>query len=60
MILSVSLGLVSYFTISSYAAPVISSLIGMVVIYVGTKIAPDNTFTWSSLNEKVTAAIEHK
>lgn len=60
MLLSVSLGLVGYFTISSYAAPVISSFIGMVVIYVGTKIAPDNSFTWSSLNEKVTASAENK
>ncbi len=57
MILSVSCGLVAYFTISSYAAPVVSAFIGMVVIGVGSKIAPDNNFKWSVMNEQVTAAI---
>lgn len=60
MLASVALGLVGYFTISSYAAPIISAIVGFVIIVVGTKIAPDNNFTWSSLNEKVTAAINDK
>lgn len=60
MIASVSLGLVAYFNISSYAAPITSAFIGMIIIAVGTKIAPDNEFKWSSLNEQVTAAIQQK
>lgn len=57
MILSVVLGLIGYYTISSYAAPIISAGIGFVVIGIGTKIAPDNSFTWKDLNNQVTKAI---
>ncbi len=57
MLLSVGLGLVGYFTISSYAAPIISAVVGFVVILVGTKIKPDNNFRWSDLNEQVTKAL---
>ena len=57
MLLSVGLGLVGYFTISSYAAPIISAVVGFVVILVGTKIKPDNSFRWSDLNEQVTKAL---
>ena len=60
MIVSVALGLVAYFNISSYAAPVTSAFIGMIIILVGTKIAPDNNFKWSELNEQVTEAMKKK
>ena len=60
MLLSVGCGLIAYFTVHSYAAPVTSALIGMVVIGVGSKIAPDNDFKWSTLNAQVTEAIGKK
>ena len=60
MLASASLGLVAYFQISSYAAPITSAFVGMVIIAVGTKIAPDNSFKWSSLNEQVTQAVREK
>lgn len=55
MLCSVGFGLVAYFTISSYAAPVISALIGLVVISVGTKFSPDNSFSFDQLDEQVSA-----
>lgn len=55
MLCSVGFGLVAYFTISSYAAPVVSALIGLVVISVGTKFSPDNSFSFDQLDEQVSA-----
>ena len=55
MLCSVGLGLVAYFTISSYAAPVVSALVGLVIITVGTKLSPDNSFSFDQLDEQVTA-----
>ena len=55
MLCSVGLGLIAYFTISSYAAPVVSALVGLVIITVGTKLSPDNSFSFDQLDEQVTA-----
>lgn len=55
MLCSVGFGLVAYFTISSYAAPVVSALVGLVIIIVGTKLSPDNSFSFDQLDEQVTA-----
>ena len=55
MICSVGLGLVAYFSISSYAAPVVSALVGLVIISVGTKLSPDNSFSFDQLDEQVSA-----
>lgn len=55
MICSIGLGLVAYFSISSYAAPVVSALVGLVVISVGTKLSPDNSFSFDQLDEHVSA-----
>ena len=55
MLCSVGFGLVAYFTISSYAAPVVSALVGLVIIIVGTKLSPDNSFNFDQLDEQVTA-----
>lgn len=55
MLCSVGLGLVAYFTISSYAAPVVSALVGLVIITIGTKLSPDNSFNFDQLDEQVTA-----
>ena len=55
MLCSVGFGLVAYFTISSYAAPVVSALIGLVVISVGPKFSPDNSFSFDQLDEQVSA-----
>jgi len=58
MICSMIFGLIAYFQISSYAAPVVSATLGMIIITLGTRIAPDQSFHWKDLNEQVTAAIE--
>lgn len=58
MICSMIFGLIAYFSISSYAAPIVSATLGMIIIVVGTKLAPDNSFRWKDLNEQVTAAIK--
>lgn len=55
MLCSVGLGLVAYFTISSYAAPVVSALVGLIIITIGTKLSPDNSFSFDQLDEQVTA-----
>ena len=55
MLCSVGFGLVAYFTISSYAAPVVSALVGLIIISIGTKISPDNSFSFDQLDEQVTA-----
>ncbi len=55
MICSIGLGLVAYFSISSYAAPVVSALVGLVIISVGTKLSPDNSFSFDQLDEQVSA-----
>lgn len=55
MICSVGLGLVAYFSISSYAAPVVSALVGLVIISIGTKLSPDNSFSFDQLDEQVSA-----
>ena len=60
MLLSVGFGLIAYFTVHSYAAPVTSALTGMVVIAIGSKIAPDKDFKWSTLNAQVTEAVRKK
>jgi len=60
MICSMVFGLVAYYKISSYAAPVVSATLGMVIIVAGTKIAPDNNFKWKDLNDRVTQAIQKK
>lgn len=55
MICSVGLGLVAYFSISSYAAPVVSALVGLVIISIGTKLSPDTSFSFDQLDEQVSA-----
>lgn len=55
MLCSVGFGLVAYFTISSYAAPVVSALVSLIIISIGTKISPDNSFSFDQLDEQVTA-----
>lgn len=55
MICSVGLGLVAYFSISSYAAPVVSALVGLVIISTGTKLSPDTSFSFDQLDEQVSA-----
>lgn len=55
MICSVGLGLVAYFSISSYAAPVVSALVGLVIINIGTKLSPDTSFSFDQLDEQVSA-----
>ena len=51
MLASLILGLIAYFLISSYAAPIVSAFVGMLIVVIGTKIAPDNAFRWADLRK---------
>jgi len=51
MLLGMSCGLVTYFVISSYAAPVVSAVVSCLVLVCGTALKPDQRFRWKDLNE---------
>lgn len=57
MLSSLVLGLIAYFQISSYAAPIVSAFVGMLIIVVWTKVDPDMNFRWSDLHKNLNSQV---
>ena len=57
MLASLVLGLIAYFQINSYAAPIVSAFVGMLIIVIWTKVAPDTKFKWSDLHKNLSSQV---
>ena len=57
MLASLVLGLIAYFQVNSYAAPIVSAFVGMLIIVIWTKVAPDTKFKWSDLHKNLSSQV---